>query len=369
MNHALTRVLALVTFTLSATFGTTASAQQSEPPAEAPAPTPVEIVLVGGAGKDASLDARIQSWFGPETVLSIGRERVLMAESVLAGRSSRGVTVWVTLRTRNEARLYFAAASEAEEPTRYLLRDVPLNDGLDEIGSERVAQVVHSSVTALIDDSVDVVPRPEIERELTPPLLPPPPTATDTRVDSPPAEPDDHQVEPLSFAALTAAFYRASFAGDEGFPHGPGLALGGALERGAFGVGAIARGQYAWPHSVRVEDVDVTFTELSIRLGGRAAFRSRSLTLDLEAGGGVAWVRYDPEATESGPLPAPRDTDERFFWFASAGIRHALGPVQLGGRLELELYPALSHYTLDTGRELAVSSRMRPALVLELVVD
>lgn len=368
MNHALTRVLALVIGTVSATFGTTASAQPSEPAAESSAPTPVEIVLVGGAGKDASLDARIQSWFGPETALSISRERMLMAESVLAGRSSRGVTVWVTLRTRNDARLYFAAASESEEPTRYLLRDVPLNDGLDEVGSERVAQVVHSLVTAIIDDSADVVARPDIERELAPPLPPPVPTATDGPVDAPPAVASD-PVEPLSFAALTGAFYRASFAGDEGFPHGPGLALGGTLERGAFGVGGIARGQYAWPHSVRVEDVDVRFTELSIRLGGRGAFRSRSLTLDLEVGGGAAWVRYDPEATESGPLPAPRDTDERFFWFASAGIRHVFGPAQLGARLELELYPALSHYRLDTGRELAVSSRMRPAVVLEVVID
>lgn len=113
----------------------------------------------------------------------------------------------------------------------------------------------------------------------------------------------------------------------------------------------------------------MTLTELSVRLGGRGAFRSGSLTLDLEVGGGVAWVRYDPEASESGPLPTPRDTDERFLWFASAGIRHALGPVQVGGRLELELYPALSHYRLDSGTELAVSSRMRPALVLELVID
>jgi len=275
--------------------------------------------------------------------------------------------VWVTLRSRNEARLYFAAASEAEEPTRYLLRDVPLDDGLNEVGSERVAQVVHSSVTALIDDSVNVVPRPEIERELAPPP-PPPPSATAAQIDAPPAEPSD-RVQPLSFAALTGVFYRASFAGDEEFPHGPGLALGGTLDRVAFGVGAVARGQYAWPHSVRIEDVDVTLTELSIRLGGHGAFRSRSLTLDLEVGGGAAWVRYDPEATESGPRPAPRDTDERYFWFASAGIRHALGPFQAGGRLELELYTALSHYELDSGRELAVSSRMRPALVLELVID
>jgi hypothetical protein len=368
MNHALTRVLALVIGSMSATFGRTASGQLNEPFEQAFPATPVEIVLVGRAGSDALLDERIQSWFGPETVLSITRERVLMVENVLEGRSSRGVTVWVTLRSRNEARLYFAAASEAEEPTRYLLRDVPLNDGLDEIGSERVAQVVHSSVTALIDDSADVVPRLEIERELAPPPPPPPPTTTGARVDAPPPEPRE-RVQPLSFSALTGAFYRASFAGDEGFPHGPGLALGGALERGAFGAGAVARSQYVWPHLVRIDDVDVELTELSMRLGGRGGFRSRSLTLDLEVGGGVTWVRYDPEATGSGPLPAPRDTDERFFWFASAGIRHALGLFQVGGRLELELYPALSHYELDSGRELAVSSRLRPALLFELVID
>jgi hypothetical protein len=370
MKHALTRVFSLVTSSVTF-FGAAAGAQPNEPSADAAAALPVDIVLVGAAGSDALLDERIRSWFGAETALSITRERVLTAESVLAARASRGVAVWVTLRAPEQARLYFAAAGARDETVRYLLRDVPLDDGLDEIGSERVAQVVHSSVTALVDDSADVIARPDIERELprpSPPPRAPPPAPAPARVDERPTS-STGAGSAASFAPLAGASYRAAFAGDEGIAHGTGLALGATVFRDRLGIGAVVRGHYAWPHAERFDDLDVTLTELSARLGGSGAFRSGDLTLDLEAGGGMAWVRYDPASTDSGPLPAPRDTDERFFWFASTGARHALGPVQIGARVELELYPSRSHYELDTGRELAVSPRYRPALALELVFE
>lgn len=366
MNHALVGVFSLVTSSVMV-LGTPARAAPSEPAADVPAATPVDIILVGGAGSDALLDERIRSWFGPETTLSITRERVLTAESVLQARSSRGVAVWVTLRKPDEARLYFAASVEREGATRYLLRDVPLDGGFDEVGSERVAQVVHSSVTALIDDSADVVARPEIERELAPP-----PTATPSapppavRVDTGPAE-RANPTPRASFEPLTGAFYRAAFAGEEGLAHGPGLALGATVVSDGVGLGAVGRGHYAWRRTERFEGVDVTLTELAARLGGYAALRSAGLTVDVELGGGGAWVSYDSASTDPATLPAPGGTDERFFWFVSAGVRYAVGPVDGGARIELELYPSRSHYELDTGRELAISSRYRPALLLELI--
>jgi hypothetical protein len=367
MNRALARAFSLVTSSMMV-LGSV-RAEPSEPAADAPAATPVDVILVGRAGSDALLDERIRSWFGPEARLSITRERVLTAESVLAARTARGVAVWVTLRAPGEARLYFAASGESEGATRYLLRDVPLDSGFDEIGSERVAQVVHSSVTALVDDSADVVARPEIERELAPPPVESPaPVPSVAPVDARPYEhptPAAHaRVEPLS-----GAFYRAAFAGDEGLAHGPGLALGATHVSRGFGLGVVARGHYAWPRTRRFEGLDVTLTELSARIGGRGALRSGALTADLELGGGIAWVRYDPASMDPGTLPAPRDTDARGFWFGSAGVRHAIGPLHAGVRVELEIYAARSHYELDTGRELAVSSRYRPGLLLELIFE
>jgi hypothetical protein len=371
MSHALTRVSTLVTSSVMTILGVApAHAQSSEPAAAetvARAATPVEIILVGRAGSEGSLAERIRSWFGSDVTLSIARDQALAAERVLGPRAT-GVGVWVTLRGPNQARLYFAAAVEAEEPTRYLVRDVPLADGLDEIGGERVAQVVHSSVVALIDDSADAIARPELEAALEPPKVQAEPQGEPIEpepVRAPPPTPDRGPwVTPFA-----GAFYRAAFGGDEGLAHGPGLALGTTLDFGTYGVGLVTRGQYIFPHTEPFDDLALRLSEFSGRLGPRGYLRAGKVEFDLELGGGIAWVGYDPEGTAFGPLPTSRDTDQRFFWFASAGARHALGLLQLGLRIELELYASRSHYELDSGRHVASSSRYRPALVLELVLD
>ena len=370
MNDAFTRVLALVTSSVLSTLGANAHAEPSEPPAVTATAVPVEIVLVGRAARDASLANRIKSWFGADAALSFATEKELAADRVLGPHPAGGVAVWITLRTAREARLYFAAAGEAREPTRYLIRDVPLDDGLDEIGSERVAQVVHSSVTALVEDSVEAIARPELERELAPE---PPPTNAEPPKQVAPPHPDDDAPPPdssgPSLTPLFGAFYRGAWAGDEGIAHGPGIALGATIGSDAWGAGMVGRGHYVWPHAERFDDIALVLSELSARLGARGVMRTGGPNIDLELGGGAAWVRYDPDGDASGPVPAARDTDERFFWFASLGVRWMAGPIHVGGRFELELYPVRSHYELDTGQEVAASSRYRPALVLELVLD
>jgi hypothetical protein len=370
MNHAFTRVLALVTSSVLSVAGASAQAEPIEPPPVTATAVPVEIVLVGRAGTDPSLAERIRSWFGADAALSFTTERELAADRVLGPHPARGVAVWVTLRTDREARLYFAAAGESPETTRYLIRDVPLDDGLDEIGSERVAQVVHSSVTALVEDSVEAIARPELERELAPET--PATNAEQAKQVLPPHPADDVHPSASSGPSLTplfGAFYRGAWAGDEGIAHGPGIALGATLGFDAWGVGLVGRGHYVWPRSERFDDIALTLSELSARLGARGVVRTGGPDLDLELGGGAAWVRFDPDGDASGPVPAPRGTDERFFWFASLGVGWRVGPIRAGGRFELELYPARSHYELDTGQEVAASSRYRPALVFEIVLD
>jgi hypothetical protein len=364
MKYAFTWVLALVTISVISTLDGVARAQSSGPISGA---TRVEIVLVGRAASDGSLAERIRSWFGPDAVLSITNETTLAADRVL-GPHSTGVAVWVTLRAES-ARLYFAAHGDEQEATRYLVRDVPLDAGLDEIGSERVAQVVHSSVTALLEDSIEVVTRPDIERELAPPPAPAAPEPSPPPAPTPPHPVHSQPALGPSLTPLAGVFYRAAVGGDEGVAHGPGLALGGEFDFGHFGAGAVARGQYAFPHGETFDELEVTLSELAARAGALGFVDLGAFELDFELGGGAAWVHYDPKGNASGPLPAPRDTDQRFFWFGSAGFRRKLGPLELGFRLELELYPSLSHYELESGRELAVSPRYRPAFVLELVLD
>jgi len=378
MNRALTRVMALVTSSACLALAAGVAAQPgtgAAGPSTVAAATPVDVVLVGRAGTEGSLAERIRSWFGTTTTLSIVNERELVAERVLGPLPTRRVAVWVTERTPGEARLYFAVTGETQAATRYLIRDVPLNKGFDELGSERVAQVVHSSVTALIEGSVEVAERPEIERELAAPVEPAKPSLARPHkpifVEPPKSRKKQARRSSPgpSFSPLAGAFYRGALSGDEGFAHGPGLALGGTLGYGRFGVGAVGRGEYVLPHSEHFEDLDITLSGFAARLGARGVWIVGETNLDLELGAGLSWVRYDPEETLLGPIPLARDVGTRFFEFASVGASRRVGPLRVGGRLELELYPVRYHYDLKSGQEIGSASRLQPGLALEIVFD
>ncbi len=375
MNSAVTRVMALV-MALSAGALAEPKTEGSDSARAASAATPVDVVLVGRAGTEGSLAERIKSWFGPTASLSVTAEQQLVAERVLGPLPTKRVAVWVTERNAGEARLYFAVAGETQSATRYLIRDVPLNRGFDEIGSERVAQVVHSSVTALIEGSVEVRERPEIERELAP-LEPEKPSLARARkpifVAVPAAQKKPPPAPPSSpgpaLRPLAGAFYRGVFGGDEGLSHDLGLALGATLDFGELGAGAVVRGEYGFPHAENFEGLDITLSSWAARLGARGVWRPAPWRADVELGGGSSWVRYDPEETALGPLPGARDTDQRYFAFLSIGLGHELGPLVMGVRFDLETYPVRSHYDLASGEEIGSASRLKPAFSLEILLE
>ena len=376
MSSAITRVMALVTSSACLALPAGAAEQKNEGNARsvANATTRVDVVLVGRAGSEGALDRRIESWFSPSTTLSITKEEKLVTERVLGPLPTRRVVVWVTERTAREARIYFAVTGDTQEATRYLVRDVPLDAGFDELGGERVAQVVQSSVSALIEGSVEVAERPEIERVLAAPVEPEKPSLARARKPTYVAvPPSKKQAEPPpqgpEFLPLAGAFYRGAYAGADGFVHGPGVALGATFDFGETGLGAVARGQYLVPHTESFDGLDIELSGFAARLGARGAFFARPLVLDLELGGGFSWVRYDPLETASGPIPGARDVDRRFFLFASLGPTHDFGTVRLGARVELEIYPVRSVYKLETGQEIGSTARFQPGLVFEIAFD
>jgi hypothetical protein len=374
MNSAITRVMALV-MALSAGALAEPKTEAGDATRAASAAMPVDVVLVGRAGTEGSLAERIKSWFGPGAMLSITTEQKLVAERVLGPLPTKRVAVWVTERTAGEARLYFAVTGETEGATRYLIRDVPLNRGFDEIGSERVAQVVHSSVTALIEGSIEVAERPMMERELAP-LEPEKPSLARARKPIFVAVPPQKKPEPAQKASpgpplrpLAGAFYRGAFGGEEGLWHGPGLVLGATLGFGELGAGVVARGEYSFPHSENFDGLDITLSAFGARLGARGVYRPAPWRADLELGGGSSWVRYDPEETALGPVPGARDTDQRYYGFLGVGLGHELGPLVLGARFELEIYAVRTQYKLTSGGELGSSSWVKPAFSVEIVFE
>lgn len=109
-----------------------------------------QVVLAGPAAESVELSALIEELLQTVSITPhfsrIGgvRRAELLAQA--ATPSSGQARVWVTLSGPNLALLLFAGPSGE----RYLVRQVPLRSGLDELGRERIAQVLQSSLPTLL---------------------------------------------------------------------------------------------------------------------------------------------------------------------------------------------------------------------------
>jgi hypothetical protein len=342
---------------------------------------PVRVILIGDAGDQGELESRIRSWFGAEVPLTVVRQRDLVTEQVLSPEPGR-VSVWVTPRSSTQARLYFVVPAGDDSSARYLIRDVPLGEGLDEVGSERIAQVVHSSVSALLVGEVEST-RQEVELSLAEVDEAPvrsEPTPTPAVVRKPPAvqarprkplpptpPPDSTDRSPLRL--VLAPFYRVAWASAEGTAHGPGWETGVGLLLDGTELGARVRGQLTWPRSRTFDGLEVTLSERILRFSLRADHAvSDAATLNVDAGPGVVWLVYRPTTTNSDVKPTAGGMDARVLVSIGVGAALEVDNVQLGVRAEVDLYPSRSHYDVATPagtREIARTATAQPALLLE----
>ncbi len=163
-------VLVAVVTTAGATAADRAS---SDSPAGATAangassdsPPGATIVLVGSMARDRILAERVQSLFDPNTRVTLTRQAQLSSRDVLEPAADATVYLWMTRLSPTRARIYLAVREAVSAPVRYLLRDVELDNGLDELGSETLAQIAHSSATALWAQKAEV-PRQQVQKEL-----------------------------------------------------------------------------------------------------------------------------------------------------------------------------------------------------------
>jgi len=157
------------------------------------------------------------------------------AEVTSGSEKDRNAWAFVVPETPALARLYF----RGPRAERYLLRDLPLRDGLDEYGRELIAQVVESSVLALLHSTAGIT-REQASAEI------------DRPVDAPRGEPTVSAASPTPSAARPPSKWRAWTAlgyafewsgGDLGAAHGPGLEIG--LEWSALRARLIAERAFA----------------------------------------------------------------------------------------------------------------------------
>lgn len=128
------------------------------------APARAQVVLVGDAGRGDALGAVLAELLVRQDVTPEFDRRERFRTSALLAENAGDARVWVfvTLHGSRTARLYF----RGPYGNRFLLRELSLKNGLDELGRELIAQVVETSTLALLRSEAGLS-REEAQRDLS----------------------------------------------------------------------------------------------------------------------------------------------------------------------------------------------------------
>jgi hypothetical protein len=111
------------------------SAAAADPVAEHANAPSVEIAVVGDFAGANAVGARVASWFeGQSMQARTTRVSKLSPEVVFAPGDTAGVRLWVVLASPTAARLFFAVQEQPGSQPRFLVQDVELAGGVDELG-------------------------------------------------------------------------------------------------------------------------------------------------------------------------------------------------------------------------------------------
>ncbi len=309
------------------------------------APPQVEIAVVGETPNADALAARIVSWFhGAAGHAHSSSQKELDSSTVFAPTAVPGVRVWVVIRSAASARLFFAVEEQPGGAPRYLVNDIALDTGLDELGMEQLAQVVYLSAMALWAGNVESS-RSEVEASLrqtsvvsTEPTLAAPVAA------APRAEPS---LERTRIATRLGVEASERFGADLELPR-LGLTFALLTPRGSLLLGAQLHAEVAVPDSVQRSGLELAFSGAGARLGLLAEGKlARKSWLGVELGGGLDMVRYRVSSGSSSGLHLlPGGTDVRPFLYLDAFARWTLGAFSLRAGPELVVQLEHTHYDI-----------------------
>ena len=186
-----------------------------------------QVIFVNLVGDWASLGQAIGDLLLMHQIVPQFEHRRALTEQDLLEQGQSGArrtaTVWIVMQHPQLVRLVFADP----RTQRFLVRDIPLTQGLDELGRESVAQVVESSTLALLQGSVGLS-RAEVQTALGPSLsrsIEPPRSSSPWRAYPP--TPAAAEAASSRWRARLGVSYQASLTGkDFGLEHGPGIAAG-----------------------------------------------------------------------------------------------------------------------------------------------
>jgi len=364
--------------------------------AEDPAPA-VDVTVVGTADDLERVRALVPRLMGGGARWS--RVDKLDPADVLRDRrdgDTAAVRAWVDVTVATRVRLYFATRSgdrvgerggpprepfaggvgPSQGPTfdRFLVRDVDLSGRFDEVDRAALAEVLESSIGALVANERAGLTRAEAEAVLAR-RAPPPASPT---IGPPPPQPPQPAPESPSRWAI-GLFYAAQAASDDTLDHGPGVTISFAgwrkfasvHERGR-GPALFASAQYRLPVHESTTRIGVALDTVAARAGVECGPLLWS-RLRVRLGAGADIVQVTPQSSDpAATLTGPRWTAS---FVAAAALRANLarraGLFWLSAALTADFLPIAVRYdaTID-GATTSVFSpwRVRPGLTLELTI-
>lgn len=346
---------------LLATPPASAHAEQASPPSAPPSrdrgPIPrIDLAIVGAVANGDAISGRVLSFFtGENTTSQTRRIELLDPNEVFAPAGFAGVRVWLSMPEATTARLVFAVQEEASALPRFLVRDVTLDGGLDEVGQEQLAQVVYLSAQALWAGTVETSQQ-EVEASLA--------RSRQGTASSSKARPKARSSppEPATPSFEFGPEYVLRNHGDEGLSHSLGATFGASLPLAGFRPGARLHVGFTFPRSAEKESLRLELGGGNARVGLAPAWRlSQSVWMTTEAGPGLDLVRFSPTFDESAVAPEESRWDFRPFVYAGVELRWALHGLSLGLGALLAVQLQRTHY--DVADDAARSEVLVPAVV------
>ncbi len=342
-------------------------------PARAQDPAPAVDVTVVGTADDLE---RVRALVPRLSAGGARWQRVdgLDPADVLRDRrdgETAAVRAWVDVTRATRARLTFAVRTG----DRFLVRDVDLSGRFDEVDRAALAEVLESSIGALIANERAGLTRAEAEAVLAGRAAPAPPPVV-TATPPPPAAPPPAAPPPPRWAL--GFFYAAQALGDgAALDHGPGLALAVAATEKFANVHDAGRGpvvfasaQYRLPVREGAPRIGVSLYTVAARAGVECGplWWSR---LRVRLGGGADFVHVSPESSDPAALVTPARWSTSFVATAAlrANILRQPRRFWFSALLFADVLPTAVRYDVASdGASTPVFSpwRVRPGLNLEL---
>jgi hypothetical protein len=264
------------------------------------------VLWAGGAGGRSNPPVDVFIASTPETLtllrraMGIGEHPVrwlpierIDETQVLRRPRERGTIparAWIDCTRSDRVRLYFANW----DTERFLVRDVPLPNGWDELARESLAQLIDSSMTALATDESAGMSQTEMASALG--------TAPSPGGDAAPA-----------WSVAWGAFYAVqAFAPEQLIEHGPGLTAAFGPRAGRWRPSAWISTQYQLPESIGTSLIGVRLDTIALRAGIRLTRELSdrvAIAVQLGAGGDVVHI-----APRQGSSARASLSPERFSW-------------------------------------------------------